>query len=253
MFAVGDSIVVRTGDYTGFTITKDYFQLALHRALANTDLEKPIDCLVSGDALMHYQEDFSDSLSFFPQPQKDVLDSAIFSDKPVINFLSGQYRLKKPAKETRSYWRYVRYAFIAWLVILFAGKFVEWGVYHHQQKKLQSQITKTLNKVLPAAATSDDPKSLIEHEMQRMASQKKQDPFISILANVGSVLKQFPGAGLQTLNFSDNMLDIKLQAKELSVLESFSRALEQHHLVIKQNQVSTGTKSVIGEIKVGRA
>lgn len=243
---------LRIDTYSGFTVEQAYCEFALANTLQKRDQETPIECSVINDGVEFNQEKFHNKLQFFIE-EKDRFDLQLFSEKPVINFLHGEYRAKKPSSQKKSSWPVAGWLGAILIVIVIGGKLVEWKIYQSQYHAQKTLVSTTVAQLLPTAANNDNPKQFIEHELHRLSSQKFDDTFIELLADVGKTLQGSPAVELQTLNYSDDTLSLKFKASKLSDLEGFSRALEQQqHLKITDSQVSVNNKSVFGEFKVGR-
>lgn len=222
--------IVRLDEYNGFSVAKANLSLAL-------------ECASQTHKCVQFPRD---------QAAPAIFDLKIFSEKPIINFLQGEFRLQKKNNK-KSLWPLARVLAAALFLIVVGGKLLQWSVYQHQYNQQRTQISTAVQALLPGASTSDDPKLLLLHELQRLTVEPGHDTFIKLLGSVGTILQRFPSVELQTLHYTDDVLTLKIKAHKLADFENFFQALAKSPFKIKQNQVSVNNNTVLGEIKVSQS
>lgn len=202
------------------------------------DQEKPSLFFEKINIIEHRQE-FSKSLDI-DELQKN----------PAINLLQGKYRVKTKKTSKKNYWNYVVILFIILVVVLFGGKTIEYFILKSQNKNLQNQIASIYKQVYPNASEVIDPKSRFTRTLANLRKAMSGNIFLDLLAPTAQVLNQDAKVQLISLNFQNNNLTIKLQAKELSVIENFSNRLNQKGFSVQQSQLNTSDQIVEAEFQV---
>lgn len=243
---------VRCGRETGFTVAATHLPLSLQLKVKDSSPSDqiPVQLIVQDQnydvaALSQVDTQFK----FSRHESGPIFDANLFDQKPLMNFLHGQYRVKPVKNRHKNYWRYVAYAFIAWVVIIFAAKLLEGIVYHHQSVALESQVKVLTQELFPDQGDSD-PKSLADFEIKKLTKAGHQDYFLMLLSRVASALRESAAVELKSLNYHDNKLVLVVKSAQLTIIENFSRALRQHGIIIKQNEVSTGENEITAELVV---
>ncbi len=250
-----DYAVVRTGLMSGFTTREQNLRLTLelYKKLNDTNLVQTCRVFArSGeyDALK-FSRISKQQFNLVMMDQLPEFDLNLFSQAPKINFLNSKYRFKRQSTNIKKYWRLAVASMGLWLICLVGGKIILSTHYQHYNNKQQAKIDQIDQRLLPGQSVSD-PRAEITQQITSLLQSRKQDDFEAIVAAVGAVISSSNQLELKSINYQDQQLTLTVSSEKLSTLGVFSRALESHGLVIKQNQVSTGTNTVVGQLVVAR-
>lgn len=248
--------LVRVSREMGYSIALDHLTLGLSLKAKQLSLEKPIRCQVTATCGMHDISRIADNAEDFllqTHHHAKEFDPELFSAKPVMNLAQGEFRCKKPAKSGgRNPWRYVAYATLVFLLLLFVNKAIWWFELNKKNQALNDKISTLYQQIMGKGAIENEGRQKITALLQHKMRGQRQDPMIRTLVTVGQTLAKFPSLELKSISFQTGQLTLQVSADKLSALESFSRQLEQADMKILQNQVSTG-ETVVTDTLVVRA
>lgn len=232
IFIDGDSAMVRTGLYSGFSASLADLNFLLKLAAKNHD--SLIPCVV----ISNHSTDFSpleDQFSF-SFVEEAAFDVCALIKNPGINLLGGEFRVNQPRK---NYWHYTAGCLALWLLTLVAGKCVLWLHYTHQEALLEEKIS-LISKKLGS-------REQIMRQLQS-ASTPRAGKLVSLLIAAGESLSSVRQASIQSLDFGHDRLLVTLQAQRLADFQKFVAHLERNSLVITNKKIIAGEKNIIGKL-----
>jgi general secretion pathway protein L len=174
------------------------------------------------------------------------------ASQPAINLLQGKYRSKNKSSKLKTYWKIASITFAAWAIVLLGSQITELIYLNVHSKRLQKNIAAIYHQIFPGTHDVIEPEFRIKRELDNLSKSSRSNYFIALLGYVAPVLRQNPAIHLQSISYQDKQLTLQLEADKLSGLETFSHALTQQGLNVKQNRVDTTTKKIIAEIIIKR-
>ena len=137
--------LVRCGRSSGFSTYCEQLAFTLTLKAKEMALSQPIvlQWVDELNEMTHLTQPLGSMFTVESHDSAVSFDVNLFNEKPPLNLLQAPYRLKSIKKSKDHYWHYVGYAFVLWIVLLFAGKTTQWIYYQHQH----SQLTKKIQQV----------------------------------------------------------------------------------------------------------
>lgn len=232
IFIDGDTAMVRTGFYSGFSTSVSHLKFLLKLAAKNHD--HLIPCAVIANNPVDFSElEAQFSFSFI---EEAAFDAHSLIKYPVINLLTGEFRIKNTAS---NHWCYAAGFFALWLLTLVTGKCVLWLHYQHQEAQLEQKIALMTKKL--------GSREEIIRQLQS-AAMPKSSKLISLLVAVGEALSSVKQVSIQSIDFSGDRLFMTLQLQRLADFQQFAAQLEQKSLVITHNKITAGEKNMIATL-----
>ncbi len=244
------SALVRTGLTSGFSVPVENLLPFLELLLHQEGVNKPKQYICSG-ANEELKAHLSQQANLIEVPIESMLDDTLQGLSFPINLLRRKFKPKVKKSLFKQPWKIAAGSFIALLVVMFAGQVAQYLHSSAQNKKLESKMTATYQKVFPNGSYDEGSKQLLERELHALIEAGKGDQFIHMLGKVGAILQRNQKIVLQSISYQTGVLTLKCQADKLSSLEGFSHALSQQGLHIKKNQISTTDKSVLSTLVIG--
>jgi general secretion pathway protein L len=163
-----------------------------------------------------------------------IEDMCLWANHPAINLLQGPYLTKRKSSHSKKIWLLASYIAIAWIALLFISNIVSYFILHHQVSSLDAGIHQIYKKHFPQATSIIAPKQRMEEKLSGLSSQGHRNPLILWLAYTGKALAQATGVRIDQLDYRNNQMILTLSAPNMGRIDTFTHALTQNGLTVKQ-------------------
>lgn len=242
MMQENNTVWVRTGSQTGFAVEASALGDVLKAAYKAASV-KPTGIYFFGDPDQNISASISAlQLTLQAVPAPDLATLAQESQTgAAINLLQGPYQPRLKLSALKKLWRINIILLAIWLITTLGGNLLELAQLSAQQKKLQQHINAIYHRLFPQANQVIAPKLRIEQELAKLQqSDGHANKLFNALAAVGKALPSLSGQ-LQSLEYAQNKLLIKLTAKDFNNLNAFSQQLKQSGFTVTEdNAISAG-------------
>ena len=169
-----------------------------------------------------------------------------------INLLQGPYT---PVGSMTSGWRTWRVAALllaAVVALHLIGQAAELVALKHRDRRLDAAITEVFRAAMPGSHDTQEARRRMELRLKQVRAGESTGGFLSALATLAKARATAPGTDLEAVSFRSGVLDLKLSAPTVNVLDALTRSLTQSgwhaHLVSGTPQGATFE----GDIRVSR-
>lgn len=246
---VNDWLLIRTDKDKGFSIPAEDASMVLPLTVDERNDSHP-------EGLLLFAEPTAPTVAWMNQvpiqrlSARDAFDYQGVIENPVFNLVSEQSRPHLKKSQKKSYWYVVEAISFFWLVTFIMtqsliGFFLNRDISHQQQQMMG--IEKTL---YPHDPLSADPNLKITHELNNLLQNSHGTPMLRTLNKVAIKLRQYPVIHLQSIDFVNQMLTLKLTTDDLTMIEKLVQELNKQGLVVKQNQIDNSAKPITAELVI---
>ncbi|MEH6911925.1 MAG: type II secretion system protein GspL [Oceanicoccus sp.] len=130
------------------------------------------------------------------------------SEKNAINLLQGEFAPKLPWQKLWQSWRAVAISLAVVILIQIVASYTQLTVLDDRNIALRKQIETHYRNVVPKGAVMDP-----ERQLRRKVNTLKGSTgsgFVSLLVQIGPVLKSIEGISLQSLNYSEKQSEFRI-------------------------------------------
>lgn len=206
--------LVRSGNHEGFSLQPTIAGQALEILLESND-ELPQHLTIYCQP-----EQQSEVLSIIPERLQSAIDWKIANywqvmskghrnhQKNAINLLQGQFAARLPWKKWWQSWRTVAVLLIAVVIIQMGVRYTQLVVLDDRNIALRAAIEKQYRQAVPKGALMDP-----ERQLRRKVNALKgsaSSNLMSMLVQIGPVLKATDGISLQSLNYNEKQSEFRI-------------------------------------------
>jgi general secretion pathway protein L len=225
-----DTMLVRTGLYQGFSCTKEnYKTFSKIQPPPEIKTQKKI-------SLTNFLNEIEKKPSFFQ----------------TFNLLQGKYKPKTSWYKTQESFRLPVLFGMSWLVLCILLILAKIITLTYQNHRLEKQITLLYQAAYPNAADVGSPQARMTQEMAQLTRDEKSQEAFTLLAILQNALKQMPTIRIESFNFRDNTLLLKIQTPNFEQLEKFMKQLTQDQLTVKQNDAARTEENITATLSITR-
>ncbi len=218
----GTTAIVRTGQYSGFACDKNNLEPLLQAKLAEESHQNSIAM-----ERLHLTE-----AQWLEKIASDI------STLPTINLLQDTYQTKRKASHIKKIWEVAGYLAAAWIGLLILNHLVSFFILHHQVSKIDGEIAQIYKRNFPQAASVSAPRQRMEEKLKTISGQANKNAFLILLAKTGPAFAEVSGIRLQKLEYREKQIILNVTAAAFENLDSFTQALSQQGLTVKQQNVA---------------
>jgi general secretion pathway protein L len=143
-----------------------------------------------------------------------------------INLLQGDYAPKSVAAEGWQAWRIAAFLLVGLIALHVLGKAVQLHFLKTREHQVDVSIVSTARSVLPDAVSAPDARRRLE---QRLVQYRGAGSgLLAALQALAQARDATPGAALESLNFHNGAVEMKLSAPDASSLDHLSQALRNN-------------------------
>lgn len=248
---IDDSVIVRTGLYSGFACDLDNFSNFLAFKYQE-EAEKPTTINIrnySNTACTTEHPDLIFKVEHFPsaQFQKDLI---LWAKPTPINLLQNGYRVKRKTVNDNKLWRIIGYVTAGWIGLAFLNPIISFFLLRHENETLEAQIAAIYYQHFPHTNTVVAPKKRMTQKLNSLITQGNKNPFLVWLAYVAETSAQFKYVKLQQIDYRDGQLNLNISAPNFDSLDRYAQALAQHPFSVKQHNIAASGSEVKGNLLI---
>lgn len=255
---MGDIALVRLDIFSGFAIEKQNLVDVLAQCMRDNNHKVEKVLLVTVASTGALEKEIVDRLQLpvtliSQQEAWPVFLLKNFDKDRIINFSQGDYQSHYNARGLPRLKRIFSVVVAAWLVSMMGFGLIKLSLLTYQAHKLNSQLAVVYDEIFPGEARRADPKGRIQSALALVKKARAQNIFMRLVAVASPVLVEAKGISIQGAVFSNDQLDIQLEASDFQLLDKVttdlrakgvsaeqSRATKigevtQAHLVLKEN------------------
>lgn len=254
---VGDELVVRTGDYAGFTaVTAGDAPPALLAAA----LKEAQACGDAPNALRIY----AGARAFSPATWSQALGIDVtrsddnfwmhVGPQPALNLVqSGAGAAGDGAHPLLARLRPAAILFALWLLGSFIFTTLEWWQLSRTAKTQRAEMTALFRQAFPEAKAIVDPALQMQRnvaDLQARGGQAGPGELLALLTQAGPVISGAQGAELQGLQYGDRALTLDVRVGDFQALEALRAALGAKGLRVELVGSNSRGNTVDGKLRV---
>src|SRR3990167_3804199 len=130
-----------------------------------------------------------------------------------------------------------------WLVLMFLYPVVSFAILDQRTRDVKTQITAIYKRQFPNSSSVVAPKERMQQKLNKLNSDLGDNHLLLMMANVGKGLSQSSGVTLKRMDFQNNVMTLEISAASSDIFSSFTDALAQQGLHVKQqNATLNGTR-----------
>lgn len=145
-----------------------------------------------------------------------------------INLLQGIYGAKKEYGTLFRQWKYAAILLLALGVIGIAAKATDYYVLLHQEAELRQIFNTEYRQILPGAPDTADPARVIESLKRRVGTVTSTPVFLQSMEQLSRAMQQNPEASIVAISYRAGVVDIRVTAPNVSMLDNIERAVDQN-------------------------
>jgi len=238
--------IVRTGEYSGFTVERSQFSLLLTSACKEAKINPEcIHLLFTGKDQKLDLPELTNSTFNNTEINSDKLISEVIATLiafPSINLLQGNLQSHQSTASTRKIWQSASLLVVAWLGVLFSTHLANIFILQHQDQKLMHSIRSIYNRYFPLSTNMVAPKLRLKEKLANLHMDNQQNIFLPLLAVTGEIIAKNNNIKLEQIDFHNKILRVKLSANSFDLLDVANNQLKKAGLSVKQ-QAATATDS----------
>ncbi len=145
-----------------------------------------------------------------------------------INLLQGVYGAKKEFGDLFKRWKYAAILLLALGVIGIAAKATDYYLLVRQEADLQQMFNTEYRQILPGAPETNDPARVIESLKRRVGTVSSTPVFLKSMEQLSRAMQQNQEATIEAISYRAGVVDIRITAPNVAMLDSIERAVDQN-------------------------
>lgn len=174
-----------------------------------------------------------------------------FSEHVNVNLLHSEFSIKQQIMAQKRLWKiagqYAAGIFAFWVV----GMILQYGYFTLRVHILNSEIASIYSEIFPGKEMVGDPRATTEHELTRLESGEAGTDFLSLLLKVGKILQNFPRIHITEIVYTDNKLQLTVNADNFSRLRALNEEITNQGLPLQQENAASTGGVVHSVLKIG--
>ena len=243
---LGESVIVRTGAWEGFTVEKGQFA-ELAPALAS-EQENPTEIVHYGE-LNWPQSPAPLTAADIEVPFTIAVQSLETGNK--LNLRQGNYRSHRAKRSVELPWRSFAAAASVLFVLAVVLNGVRYWQLNSQSETLKAQAEQLYRDAFPGNTRIVNLKVQLQRQLDGLGlGNSDQVSVLAVLQQLEPAFKSQPDLQLELLRFQNNELRLQATAKSFSQFESFQQAARAEGLDIEAGSMSNRGETVSGALTV---
>jgi general secretion pathway protein L len=248
-----DSAIVRTGLYSGFACDKHNLEALITLNKAEQTETPHAIYLINNSAAPFFAE--KEGLKEWVT-EKRLTDKQQFSDtaqqceSPVINLLQGDFQAKRTTSHSKKIWLLAAYVAAGWLALILVGNIISYFILHHEYNKIDTAINAIYTHNFPQAASIVAPKKRMTEKLNNLMNQNHKNRLLVWMAYIGKDMNNTNTIKIRQLDYRNSLLNLEISAPNFENIDSFTQALTQQSLSVKQQNVAASGKEVKGALLI---
>ncbi len=259
-------IVVRQGEWQGFTLDSQAWQFTLQHVIAkpqnhtkqekNTTQEENV-LIINAYSDLPAIEQISNQEGLSLVKAAAELPLALFAQhcqQSKFNLLQGEFKIKKGRSKNISNWLWAA-GFAACALLLNVGyKSAQLWQLSAQQVQVEAQIIARYKKAFPKAkrVRIGTIKSQLNRKIAQLGGTNEYTSFLAMLSKVQPAFAKVPMLKPESLKFDGKRQELRLQAiaDDYQHFERFKSALNAANLMVKQGAQNNQGEQVTGSFSI---
>lgn len=246
-----DMAVVRKGKYAGFTVDQQNLKTLLLLALSHS--EHPIESI--------HIYNFSDTplaleLNSIPIHETTIRHDQLMNffdqwlnEKPVINLLQGNYRVKQTSAWIKKIMVLSGIFILTGMLWAFVSDGISYFILQKNNHSLELVINSIYKKHFPNATSLIAPRERMASEFKK--NNLQQNNFLQGLSLIGQSLKQIPGLELQELQFKESEFYLTFLVASIDPVDELIKQLHAAGLTAKQQSAEINKNRIKVTLMIG--
>lgn len=145
-----------------------------------------------------------------------------------INLLQGEFGAKTEYGSYLRPWRYAAILLLAVGLVGFANKAASYFKLQQQETQLRAQFMNEYRQVVPNAPEVADPAAAVNSLRARAGGNRSTPPvFLQSLEHLSQALAEHDAADVQAISYRAGVVDIRMSAPSVSVLDDVQRIVDE--------------------------
>jgi len=261
----GNQIIVRQGEWQGFTLDSEAWQFSLQHVFTTKQGDADIDGTEQeqNDLIINAYSDLP-LLNETSKPNgltvvkaEEDLPLAIFAkhcQQTSFNLLQGEFKVKEHRSKNVNNWLWAAGIAICALLLNVSYKSAQLWQLSAQQTQVEAQIISRYKKAFPDAkrVRIGTIKSQLNRKIAQLGGVKDQAGFLSMLSKVQPAFAKVPALKPESLKFDSKKQELRVQAiaNDYQHFELFKGALNAANLTVKQGAQNNQGEQVTGSFTI---
>jgi len=255
-------IVVRQGQWQGFTLDSEAWQFTLQNIISSSDRkvddeqEQSTKTIKAYSDLPHIKGDGSENGITIIKAEEE-LPLALFaqnSQQSTFNLLQGEFKVKEYRSKSVNNWLWAAGFAVCALLLNVGYKSAQLWQLSSQQEQIEAQIIARYKKVFPSAkkVRIGTIKSQLNRKIAQLGGVSDKAGFLSMLSKVQPAFAKVPELKPESLKFDGKRQELRLQAiaDDYQHFERFKGELNASSLTVKQGAQNNQGEQVTGSFSI---
>ncbi|RUO80294.1 type II secretion system protein GspL [Idiomarina tyrosinivorans] len=238
----GDDIVVRTGQWQGFSVERELFSV-LQDSLTS-EYEMPQAIVVHGDI------DWPQPPAPIEHSEQEIPLAAAAGASGGINLLQGQFRGRRKRQSKQLPWRPLAVAAAVLVAVVFGGEIIRYAQLSRQVSALREQTEQAYRQAFPNDTRIVNLRTQLQRHLDEVAPGAERDSIIRLLAQLEPVFSALPELKVSLMRYQDKQLRMQILADNFQQFEQFQQQAEALQLSVQQGQLTNQGEKVSGTLTV---
>ena len=142
-----------------------------------------------------------------------------------IDLLQGRYATKSHYSGLVKQWKYAAMLLLAFGIIGIGAKATDYFLLVRQETGFRQMFNSEYQQLLPGAPATDDPARVIESLKRRIGIVSSVPLFLQSMEQLSRAMQQNREARIEAISYRAGVVDIRLSAPNVSILDSIQRAI----------------------------
>lgn len=256
MTIIGNELLVRTGDYNGFSCILNGEQppVQLSNAINSIDIEhKP-------KTITYFEIDnqldtasWSAALGTEITTVKTDYWSILQTEHTKLNLLQGDFKQKRELNPAISRFAPAAAILAIWFVVSLFVNIWEWRVLKSTHANTNKEMHQIFKSTFPDAKTIVDPALQMQRKFEALSGKSggylKHD-FLSILTKCAPALSALDTGSIENLRYNEKSLDISLGLPDFKSLEALKDRLSINGMQVEVVAANSRADGIEGRLKI---
>jgi general secretion pathway protein L len=248
----GETVLVRTGAYTGFACDKHNLAMLLDVNIAAKPVEtnEQRQITLVNYSLEPFDLSFAATEVTHAKPEQFLLSLNNNYSQASINLLQGPYRPRRNAAHTHKIWQLAGILTASWLGLFLVGNVVSFLILHHETSQLETAINTIYKRNFPAATSIAAPKARMTERLDTLTNQNHKNRLLIWLAHIGQSLPAAHDIHIDLMDFRNNQLAFSVTTPNINHIDKLTEQLTQQGLTVKQENITATGNKVTGTLLI---
>jgi general secretion pathway protein L len=259
-YAHETQIIVRHGEWQGFTLDSQAWQFALQHIIVKPQNDVTIEqneLTINAYSDLPNLDDVSNQDGLTINKVHEELPLALFAQhcqKSKFNLLQGEFKVKERRSKNVSNWLWAAGIATCALLLNVGYKSAHLWQLSAQQEQVEAQIIARYKKAFPSAkrVRVGTIKSQLNRKIAQLGGTSNQAGFLTMLSKVQPAFEKVPALKPESLKFDGKRQELRLQAiaDDYQHFERFKSALNDANLTVKQGAQNNQGEKVTGSFSI---